>query len=78
MLLGFVVGLSVGIVALFLNKRRYDAKLKRLLGRLADRQLLPTLGYDAQIASAIGEQQSYAEGLEQQLKEAWQSARRIP
>ena len=69
MLLGFVIGLSVGMIALLLNRRRYDARLKRLLGRLADRQLLPTLGYDAQIASAIGEQRSYTEGLEQQLKD---------
>ncbi len=68
MLLGFLLGLIVGTVALIISRRRSDTKLKRLLGRLEGRQLLPTLGYDAQIASAIGEQKTQIDLLTTQLK----------
>ncbi|MEO1619718.1 MAG: PAS domain-containing sensor histidine kinase [Cyanobacteria bacterium J06632_3] len=69
MLLGFLIGLSVGTALLINDRRRYDAKLKRLLLRLEDHQPLSALGYDAQLASAIGEQRSQIEALNLQLKE---------
>ncbi|MEL7333530.1 MAG: PAS domain-containing sensor histidine kinase [Cyanobacteria bacterium J06560_2] len=68
MLLGFIVGLGVGAIALIINQRRCDANLRRLLGRLEDRQLIPAFGYDAQLASAIGEQQAQLETLNTQLQ----------
>ncbi|MGB3789161.1 MAG: PAS domain-containing sensor histidine kinase [Phormidesmis sp.] len=56
------------MTALIISRRRSDTKLKRLLGRLEGHQLLPTLGYDAQLASAIGEQKTQIELLTTQLK----------
>ncbi|MEL6161224.1 MAG: PAS domain-containing sensor histidine kinase [Cyanobacteria bacterium J06623_5] len=69
MLLGFIIGLSVGAIGLLLVRRRYDAKLRRLLGRLEARQPLPALGYDAQLSSAIGEQKAQLETTNEQLKD---------
>ncbi len=68
MLLGFFLGLIVGVVALIISRRRSDTKLKRLFDRLEGRQPVPTLGYDAQLASAIGEQKTQIELLTTQLK----------
>lgn len=69
MLLGFFLGLTVGIVLVVVLRRRYDTRLKRLLGRLAeDRQLLPTLRYDTQLASAIEEQKAQIDLLTTQIQ----------
>ncbi|MGB3299863.1 MAG: PAS domain-containing sensor histidine kinase [Phormidesmis sp.] len=68
-MLGFIIGLAVGLCILSIYRRRDNAKLKRLLGRLEDRQPLPALGYDAQIASAIAEQQAQAQLLNEQLQD---------
>jgi len=68
-LLGFVAGLVVGFGLLVLYRRQDDAKLKRLLSRLEDRQPLPTLGVDAQLASAIHEQQVHREALIEELQD---------
>ncbi|MEM6451089.1 MAG: PAS domain-containing sensor histidine kinase [Cyanobacteria bacterium P01_D01_bin.105] len=68
-MLGFVIGLSVGLGLLVLYRRRDDAKLKRLLSRLEDRQPLSTLGVDAQLASAIHERKVQAEELAEQLQD---------
>ncbi|MEL6604091.1 MAG: ATP-binding protein [Cyanobacteria bacterium J06614_10] len=56
-------------MVLLLERRRYDAKLKRLLGRVEARQPLPALGYDAQLSSAIGEQKAQLETTNEQLKD---------
>lgn len=69
MLLGLIIGLWVGGMVLLLERRRYDAKLKRLLGRVEARQPLPALGYDAQLSSAIGEQKAQLETTNEQLKD---------
>ena len=68
-MLGFIIGLAVGLGILLVYRRRDNAKLKRLLGRLEDHQPLPTWGYDAQIASAISEQQAQTEALNEQLRD---------
>jgi len=68
MLSSFIAGLMVGLTVLIFDRRRNDTKLKRLLGRLEDRELVPTIGYDAQLASAIGEQQAQIEALNEQIK----------
>lgn len=68
-MLGFIIGLSVGFVLLVLYRRQDDAKLKRLLSRLEDRQPLPTLGVDAQLASAIYEQKAQTQALADQLRD---------
>lgn len=78
MLLGFFLGLVVGITFLVLDRRRYDAKLKRLLARIEDRQPLSTLGYSAQLASAIGEQQAQLDRLMQQNREFRQLLQNAP
>ena len=68
MLLGFVLGLIVGIVALLIFRRYSNTRLKRLLSRLEGRQQQPTLGYDVQLANAIGEQKAQIELLTTQLQ----------
>ncbi|MEM8504269.1 MAG: PAS domain-containing sensor histidine kinase [Cyanobacteria bacterium P01_D01_bin.1] len=67
MLLGFLLGLAIGIVLVAITKRRYDVRLKRLLGRLENRQL-SALDYDSQLASAIGAQKGQIEQLSAQLQ----------
>jgi len=69
MLLSFVLGLGIGGIALAVDRRRSNAKLKRLLNRLEDRELLPKLGYDAQIASAIGDQKAQLDVLNRELQD---------
>ena len=69
MLLEFALGLGVGGIALVVDRRRSNAKLKRLLVRLEDRELLSTIGYDAQIASVIGDQKAQLVALTQELEE---------
>ena len=66
-MLEFIAGLAVGLVILWVYRRRDDAKLKRLLGRLEDHQPATALGYNAQIASAIAEQRAQTELLRAQL-----------
>lgn len=66
-MVGFVVGLLVGLVLLAVYRRRYEAKLKQLLSRLEDNQPLPDLGYEAQLASAIADRQARADELSVQL-----------
>lgn len=70
MLLGFIIGVASGLAAgLFVwagERKRYDAKLRRLLSHLEDRQP-STLGYDAQLVSAIGDQQTQIDRLTEQL-----------
>ncbi|MFK8183711.1 MAG: sensor histidine kinase [Phormidesmis sp.] len=68
-MLGFIIGLSVGFGLLVLYRRQDDAKLKRLLSRLEDRQPLPTLGVDAQLASAIYDQKAQAQALSERLRD---------
>ncbi|NJM96443.1 MAG: sensor histidine kinase [Phormidesmis sp. RL_2_1] len=68
-MLEFVSGLAVGLTLLAIYRRRNDTKLKRLLYRLEDRQPLPTLGYDAQLASVIAERQSQTQKLNEQIKD---------
>ena len=77
-MLGFIIGLAVGLGILLVYRRRDNAKLKRLLGRLEDHQPLPTWGYDAQIASAISEQQAQTETLNQQLRDFQHLLRSAP
>ncbi len=77
-MLGFILGLAVGLGILLVYRRRDNAKLKRLLGRLEDHQPLPTWGYDAQIASAISEQQAQTETLNEQLRDFQQLLRSAP
>lgn len=77
-MLGFVIGLSIGLIVLVLYRRQDDAKLKRLLRRLEDRQPLPTLGVDAQLASAIHEQQAQRAILTEQLQRLRQALEVAP
>ncbi|MBE9062358.1 cell wall metabolism sensor histidine kinase WalK [cf. Phormidesmis sp. LEGE 11477] len=63
MLLGFFLGLAVGIAFLVALRQHYNTRFKRLFSRLADRQLLPALRYDAQLASAIEEQKAHIDSL---------------
>jgi two-component system, OmpR family, phosphate regulon sensor histidine kinase PhoR len=76
--LGFIIGLAIGLGLLASYRRRDDAKLKRLLGRLEDRQPLPAMGYDAQIASAIAEQQVHTEHLNETLRDLRQVLQSAP
>ncbi len=68
-MLEFIAGLVVGIAILWVYRRRDNAKLKRLLSRLEDHQPITSLGYNAQIASAISEQRAQAKLLQEQLKD---------
>lgn len=77
-MLEFIVGLAIGLAILGIHRRRYDAKLRRLLHRLEDRQPLSTLGYDAQIASAIADQQSHIDTLSEQVKDFRQLLKQAP
>jgi two-component system, OmpR family, phosphate regulon sensor histidine kinase PhoR len=76
--LGFIIGLAIGLGLLASYRRRDDAKLKRLLSRLEDRQPLPAMGYDAQIASAIAEQQVHTEHLDEKLRDLRQVLQSAP
>jgi two-component system, OmpR family, phosphate regulon sensor histidine kinase PhoR len=76
--LGFIVGLAVGLGLLALSRQQSDQRLKRLLSRLEDRQPLPALGYDAQIASAIAEQQAQSEKLNKTVKDLQQVLKAAP
>ena len=42
--LEFIIGLSIGLGLLSVYRKRDDAKMKRLLSRLEDRQVPSTLG----------------------------------
>ena len=77
-MLGFIIGLSIGLVILTAYRRRDDAKLKRLLSRLEDRQPLPALGYSAQLASAISGQKAQVETMNEHLKDFRQILRAAP
>ncbi len=77
-MLGFIVGLTVGLAILWIYRRRDDAKLKRLLSRLEDHQPITTLGYNAQIASAISEQRAQTELLNEQLNDFRQLIKDAP
>ena len=68
-MLEFIAGLAVGLAILWMYRRRDDAKLKRLLGRLEEPQPTVALGYNAQIASAISEQRTQIELLRAQLND---------
>ncbi|MEO0771117.1 MAG: PAS domain-containing sensor histidine kinase, partial [Cyanobacteria bacterium J06649_4] len=68
----------MGITLLINDRRQYDAKLKRLLGRLDDHQPLSTLGYDTQLASAIGDQRIQIEALNTQIKDFRQLLQKSP
>ena len=63
------MGLAVGLCLLAMYKHQYDTKLKGLLRRIEDRQPLPTLGVDAQLASAIYDREAQTEELTKQIKE---------
>ncbi|MEL7225724.1 MAG: PAS domain-containing sensor histidine kinase, partial [Cyanobacteria bacterium J06576_12] len=78
MLLGFAMGLAIGGVALVIARQRSDAKLKRLLGRLEDQELLPTMGYDAQIASVLRQQKAQIGILNEELKDYQQLLQAAP
>ncbi len=77
-MLEFMLGLAGGLMPLVIHRRRSDARLKHLLSRLEDRQPLPSLGYDAQIASAISEQQAQAKSMAEQLKDFRQVLQSAP
>ncbi len=77
-MLEFVIGLSIGLGILSVYRRRDDAKMKRLLSRLEDRQMPSTLGYDAQLASAIAEQQAQTLTLNEQLQDFRQILQHAP
>lgn len=81
-MLGFIVGLAAGLAIglglLTASRRQDDAKLKRLLSRLEDRHPLPALSYDAQIASAIAEQQAQSETLTEKLQDLHQVLKSAP
>ncbi len=77
-MLGFIVGLTVGLAILWIYRRRDDAKLKRLLSRLEDHPPITALGYNAQIASAISEQRAQVELLNEQLNDFRQLIRDAP
>ena len=77
-MLGFIAGLVIGLFILGIHRRRYDAKLRRLLHRLEDRQPQSTLGYGAQLASAIAEQQAQIETLTEQLQDFRQLIKQAP
>ncbi|MGB7251928.1 MAG: ATP-binding protein [Phormidesmis sp.] len=68
-MLEFIAGLAIGLLILVVYRRRDDAKLKRLLGRVEDRQPLPAMRYDSQLASAITEQQAQIQTLSEQLQD---------
>lgn len=68
-MLEFIGGLSIGLVTLFVYRRRDTAKLKRLLARLEGSQPLPNMGYDAQLASAIATRQAQSDTLGEQLQD---------
>ncbi|PZO14069.1 MAG: histidine kinase [Leptolyngbya foveolarum] len=68
-MIGFIVGLAVGLIVLLMYRRRYDARLKQLLTRLEDCQPLPDFGYEAQLASAIAHRQARSETLSEQLND---------
>ena len=68
-MIGFIVGLAVGLVMISVYRRQYDARLKQLLTRLEDRQPLPDLGYEAQLASAIADRQARSDTLSGQLND---------
>ncbi len=66
-MIGFIVGVAVGLMVVLMYRRQYDARLKQLLSRLEDRQPLPDLGYEAQLASAIADRQARSDVLNEQL-----------
>ncbi len=65
----FIIGVGVGLMVVSVYRRRYDARLKQLLTRLEDRQPLPDLGYEAQLASAIADRQARSDELSEQLND---------
>jgi len=65
--IGFILGVAVGLMVVLMYRRQYDARLKQLLSRLEDRQPLPDLGYEAQLASAIADRQARSDVLNEQL-----------
>ncbi len=77
-MLEFVIGLSIGLGLLSIYRQRDDAKMKRLLSQVEDRQMPSTLGYDAQLASAIAAQQSQTLTLSQQLRDFRQILQHAP
>ncbi|MEM9090193.1 MAG: PAS domain-containing sensor histidine kinase [Cyanobacteria bacterium P01_F01_bin.53] len=77
-MLEFMIGLSIGCGALFVGRRRDNAKLKRLFSRLEDRQPLRYMGYDAQLASAINQRQAQFEILNEELKDLRNVLRNAP
>ncbi|MGB3768478.1 MAG: PAS domain-containing sensor histidine kinase [Phormidesmis sp.] len=66
-MIGFILGVAVGLMVVLMYRRQYDARLKQLLSRLEDRQPLPDLGYEAQLASAIADRQARSDVLNEQL-----------
>ncbi len=77
-MLGFVIGLLVGLGLLFVSRQRDNAKMKRLLNRLEDRQPASTLGYDAQVASVIAQRQAQTSSLNEQLQDLRQVLKNAP
>ena len=77
-MLEFVIGLSIGLGLLSIYRQRDDAKMKRLLERLEDPQVPSALGYDAQLASAIADQQFQTLTLNQQLRDFRQILQHAP
>ena len=77
-MLGFIVGLAVGLVVVLIYRRRYDARLRQLLNRLETRQPLSDMGYDAQLASAIADRQARSEMLAEQLEDFREIVKNAP
>ena len=65
----FAFGLITGLVGVAIYRRRYEVRMRQLLARLEDRQPLPDLGYEAQLASVISDRQAQAEQLNAQLED---------
>ncbi|MEL6777128.1 MAG: ATP-binding protein [Cyanobacteria bacterium J06597_16] len=77
-MLEFIVGLAVGLILLIVGRRRDSEKLRRLFSRVEDRQPLPDLGYDTQLASAIATRQAQAATLSEQLQDFRQVLQNAP
>jgi two-component system phosphate regulon sensor histidine kinase PhoR len=66
-MLGFLLGLSIGMLLLAWQRSRSDIKIRRLLQRLASEQTKSSLSAAAQLSMAIAYQQQVQRRLEQQI-----------
>jgi two-component system phosphate regulon sensor histidine kinase PhoR len=76
--LGFLVGLSVGLVILAFYRVRYGKKLRQLLQKLRVQSTSQSMPYESQIASAIATQTSAVNDLNAQIADFQQILRLAP